>query len=60
MLDAYPPSARMLAEQQHAFGLPLLVWLGDDGPLRDPERRDIAAQLANLFGGVLLVDKSAA
>jgi hypothetical protein len=60
VIELYPPIARELAAAAHEEGLPLLAWLGDGEPVTDPERRVIAANLAHMFGGVLMVSKDAA
>lgn len=59
MLDDYPPVAQKLAAEAHREGMPVLVWLGDSKD-RTPEQLSIAANLAHMFGGVLIVDRDAA
>lgn len=59
MIDLYSPSVQALARAQHAHGLPMLVWLGDERPT-DPEVRVVAANLAHMLGGVLFIDENAA
>lgn len=58
MLNMYSKPVQQLLDREHA--LPTIVWLGDGTPMRDDGKRQIAAHLAHMLHGVLLIDRDAA
>jgi hypothetical protein len=58
MLDLYTKNVQRLLTRE--FPVPAVIWLGDGHPMTDNGKRQIAANLAHMLHGVLLIDKDAA